>query len=337
MGEPVRWGVLGCARVFERRMAPAFAALGEDITLLAIASRDSAKAEATAARHNIPRAYGFYEALLHDPDIEAVYIPLPNDQHAPWTLQALAAGKHVLCDKPAALTLWDATLMARTAQSLGLRFIEGFMYRFHPQHARIQEIVQSGELGEVVDFAGTFTYPAPPPAPGGIRWNPQQGGGAFWDTGVYPLNAARFHFGTEPIAVSAASRWDAATGVDLHTTALLEWADGRTATITGGFDQAFTTVYEVSGFDGVVRADRAFQVGDSGVTIMVRVGDTVRVETLPHFEQYAAQLRHFCAGVRDPALPLWPAENGVAQARVAEAVMRSARQRRRVRLDEVDL
>jgi predicted dehydrogenase len=315
-------------------MAPGFAAAREAATLVAVASRSKDKAEATATRHNVGRAHGSYENLLADPDVEAVYIPLPNDQHCEWTLRALEAGKHVLCDKPGALTYADAVRMASAARAAGLRLMEGFMCRHHPQHARVAETVASGEVGEAVHFTGTFTYPAEY-APGAIRWSREHGGGALLDTGVYPINVARLLFGAEPIAVSAVAAWDEGTDVDRHTIALLEWADGRTASVMGGFDQAFTTRYEVRGRSGVVTAERAFQVGDAGVTLSIRVGDDTRTEHLPHVDQYGREIEHFSRCVRDPSLPLWPGEDGAAQARVVEAVIRSARERRRVALEEV--
>jgi predicted dehydrogenase len=217
----------------------------ENAELFAIASRSEEKARQFASKYDVSHTYGSYESLLCDPDIEAVYIPLPNDQHCTWTLQALAAGKHVLCDKPVALSYTDAYAMSVAARGKNLRLQEGFMYRHHPQHERVREILRSGEIGEPVHFVGAFAYVANFD-PSNIRMNTAQGGGAFLDVGVYPLNAARWLFG-EPVAVTAAERTEPATGIDLHTTVLMEWADGKTGTLIGGFDQPFTTRYEVVG------------------------------------------------------------------------------------------
>lgn len=324
MAEPVRWGVLGCARVFERRMVPGFAS-ADNAQLLAVASRSEKKARQVAARHGIPHAYGgdgAYERLLADPQIEAVYIPLPNDQHADWTRRALEAGKHVLCDKPMTLSAADALANANLAHTLNLRLMEGFMWRHHPQHVRIKEIVESDTIGAVRQFRGVFTYKATPD-PSNIRWQPTQGGGALLDVGVYPLNAARYHFGGEPSRVYATASRDAASGVDISTTALLEWEDGRTAFIVGAFDQTFTSRYEIVGTEGSVAAERAFQVGESGVTITIRVGDAVTTEGLPHVDQYGLEIAHFSACVRDVSLPLAPGEDGVAQMRVVDAIRQS--------------
>lgn len=332
---PVRWGTLGCARVFERRMVPGFAA-ASNAQLLAVASRTREKAEATAKTHGIPRAYGSYDALLADPEIEAVFIPLPNDQHAAWILRALDAGKHVLCDKPMTLTFADAQAGAQRARSRGLRLMEGFMYRHHPQHAWAKKRLAAGAIGTPAHFHAVFAYPAARD-PSNIRWNAAQGGGALLDVGVYGVNAARWLLESEPEAVYAAAVLDPETGVDTHTTCLLEFPGGRSAVVVGGFDQAFASRYEIVGRSGALVAERAFQVGEAGVRVRLRENnaDEETVERFPHIDQYGREIERFSAGVRDPSLPLDPGEDGVAQARVVEALRRSLMEGRRVPLDEV--
>ncbi|MBB6051294.1 Gfo/Idh/MocA family protein [Armatimonas rosea] len=322
--EAVRFGVLGCARVFERRMAPALKRAGNAV-LHAVASRSPEKATATAQRHGAAKAYGSYEALLADSEIEAVYIPLPNDQHAEWTVKALAAGKHVLCDKPLALSVAEAEWMAGAASASGLRLMEGFMYRHHPQHQKVFEVLRSGAIGEPVHFRGVFTYPATADH-AGIRWNPAQGGGAFLDVGVYPLNAARWLFGNEPTEAKALAVRDTATGVDIHTAALLAFPGGRTASLVAGFDQAFTSRYELIGREGSIVAERAFQVGESGVRVIVKANnsDTEEVFFFEHVDQFQLEVEHFAACVRDPQLSLEPGEDGVLQARAQELVRSAA-------------
>ena len=331
----IRWGVLGAgSRVFARRMVPAFAH-AENAELLAVASRNADTAREAAAQFGVPRAYGSYNDLLSDPDIEAVYLPLPNDLHAHWTLRALAAGKHVLCDKPVALTFADAQTMTRAAKSAGLRLMEGFMCRFHKQHERVREIIVSGEIGNAAHFDGAFTYPADKSA-GGIRWQAaQNGGGAFWDVGVYPVNMARFFWG-EPAEVFAVSHFDPATQADLHTVVVLEWDDGKTASIRCGFDQAFASRYEISGSGGTIRAERAFQIGESGVNIIITPNNgEPRTEFWPHTDCWAEEIRHFGACVREAARDLFPGESGLEQARVCEAIAISAREKRRVEVCEI--
>ena len=331
--DKVRWGVLGVARIFERRMAPAFAA-ARNAELFGIASRSADKAKDAATRHGIARHFASYDALLADTEIDAVYIPLPNNQHREWTLRAIEAGKHVLCDKPAALSFADASFMADAAHAANLRLMEGFMWRHHPQHSRVREIVSSGEIGSVAHFRGVFTYPATFD-PNNIRWQKGAGGGALLDVGVYPVNAARYHFDAEPVAVFAVSRWHEESGVDLHTIGTLEFADGKTASITGGLDQAFASRYEIVGERGSITAERAFQVGESGVTLTIRIGDTdTHTESFPHINHYVREIEDFSACILDPLLPLAPGENGAAQARVIEALQQSARTGRRIVLAE---
>lgn len=322
--DEVRFGVLGCARVFERRMAPALKGAGNAV-LHAVASRSVEKAQATAQKHGAVASYGSYEELLLDSNIQAVYIPLPNDQHAEWTQRALAAGKHVLCDKPMALTVADAETMAAAARARGLRLMEGFMYRHHPQHAFVQEQLAAGAIGEVAHFRGVFTYPATADH-AGIRWNPTQGGGAFLDVGVYPLNAARWLLSAEPISAQVVRRTDPVTGVDLHTAALLAFPEGRTASLIGGFDQAFTSRYELVGREGSITAERAFQVGESGVRVLIRANnsDTEVATFFPHVDQFQLEVEHFAACVLDPTLPLAPGEDGVAQAHAQALVVGSS-------------
>jgi predicted dehydrogenase len=315
-------------------MVPGFAAAGEAAELMAVASRSEEKARATAAKHGIPRAYGSYDALLADPEIEAVYIPLPNDQHAAWTLRALDAGKHVLCDKPAALIYADARRMADAARSANLQLMEGFMWRHHPQYARISEILASGEVGTLIHFRGVFTYSAPPDLTN-LRWQPAHGGGALLDVAVYPINAARAYVGEEPEAVYAAAVLEPSSGVDRHTSGLLEFADGRIAYFLGGFDQPFQSRYEIVGTNGSIIAERGFQIGEKGVNVIVRVGDEERTEFFPHVDQYGLEIAHISACIRDPAIPLSPGEDGTAQARLVEALRRSAAEKRRVQIAEI--
>lgn len=305
-------------------MAPALKRAGNAV-LHAVASRSQEKATATAQRHGAAKAYGSYEALLADSEIEAVYIPLPNDQHAEWTVKALAAGKHVLCDKPLALSVAEAEWMVGAASASGLRLMEGFMYRHHPQHQKVFEVLRSGAIGEPVHFRGIFTYPATADH-AGIRWNPAQGGGAFLDVGVYPLNAARWLFGSEPTEAKALAVRDVATGVDIHTAALLAFSSGRTASLVAGFDQAFTSRYELIGREGSIVAERAFQVGESGVRVIVKANnsDTEEVFFFEHVDQFQLEVEHFAACVRDPQLSLEPGEDGVLQARAQELVRSAA-------------
>jgi predicted dehydrogenase len=326
--KPVRWGVLGCARVFQKRMLPAFAA-SEHNTLTALASRDFAKAQSVADANGIPHAFGDYDALLAAPDIDAVYIPLPNDIHAEYTERALLAGKHVLCDKPFTLNSADAKHCAALADARGLRLMEGFMYRHHPQHMFVQGLLLRGDIGVLTRIDTTFCYTATIEH-AGIRWNPTQGGGALWDVGVYGINLARMYMG-EPQSVYSRLAMHAETGVDIHNTVVLDYADGRHAILHSGFDQAFSSTATLTGTLGSITLERAFQVGEAGTRVRYRSHGTDDVQTMefPYINQWQRELDDFALSVRIPETPLVGGENGVAQSVVMDAVIRSAQSGRR--------
>jgi D-xylose 1-dehydrogenase (NADP+, D-xylono-1,5-lactone-forming) len=311
--KPVRWGVLGCARVFERRMVPAFGAAPE-AELIAVASRSEEKARATAEKHSIPRFFGSYDALLADPDVEAVFLPLPNDQHAHWTKKALLAGKHVLCDKPMTLSVSDAEANAALAREKNLRLMEGFMFRFHPQHTRVKEIAASGAIGAVTRFEASFGYPATPDRTN-IRWNKAQGGGALLDVGVYGISAARYFLG-EPTDGHVFQTVEPDSGVDLASLATFVFPSGVLASVACSFAEAFSSTYKLIGTAGSIVAERAFQIGESGVNLRIRAhnANDETVEFFPHVDSYTLELSHFSACVRDPQRSLSPGEDGVAQA-----------------------
>lgn len=321
--KPVRWGVLGCARVFQKRMLPAFAASGLN-TLTALASRDVDKATSVANANGIPHVFGDYDALLASQEIDAVYIPLPNDIHAEYTERALLAGKHVLCDKPFTLNSADAKRCAVLADERNLRLMEGFMYRHHPQHLFVQGLVQRGDIGVLTRIDATFCYTATVEH-AGIRWNPAQGGGALWDVGVYGINLARMYMG-EPAGVYTRLAMHTETGVDIHNTVVLDYANGCHAILHSGFDQAFASTATLTGTLGSITLERAFQVGEAGIRVTYRSNgkDDVHTMEFPYINQWQRELDDFALSVRIPGNPLITGENGVAQSVVMDAVIRSA-------------
>jgi predicted dehydrogenase len=326
--KPVRWGVLGCARVFQKRMLPAFAA-SELNTLTALASRDYDKAKSVADANGIPYAFGDYDALLTSPDIDAVYIPLPNDIHAEYTERALRAGKHVLCDKPFTLNSDDAKRCAALADERDLRLMEGFMFRHHPQHVFVQGLIQRGDIGALMRIDSTFCYTATIEH-AGIRWNPAQGGGALWDVGVYGINLARMYMG-EPSGVYTGLAVHAETGVDIHNTVVLDYPDGRHAILHSGFDQAFASTATLTGTLGSITLERAYQVGETGIRVTYKSGgkDDIHVMEFPYINQWQRELDDFALSIRIPGNPLLVGEDGVAQSVVMDAVIRSAQSGRR--------
>ncbi len=228
MTERVRWGVLGCASIAVNKVIPAMQR-SKLCDVTAIASRDEPRAAAAAAELGIPKSYGGYQEILDDPDIEAVYIPLPNHLHATWTLRAAAAGKHVLCEKPLAMSSAEAQEMVDGCQAAGVALMEAFMYRLHPLWVRVRELVRDGAVGELEAIQAFFSYRNLDPV--NIRNVTEFGGGALMDIGCYPVNVARMMFDAEPVTVAGVVRRDPSFGTDALTSAVLDFG-GRHATFT---------------------------------------------------------------------------------------------------------
>ena len=222
--QKIRWGVLGTAGIALKKVIPAMQ-LGQVTEVTAIASRDLAKAKEAAARLGIRKTYGSYEDLLADPEIDAVYNPLPNHLHAPWTIQAASAGKHVLCEKPIALNRSEVVAMMEARDRNRVKIGEAFMVRTHPQWLRAREIAQSGEIGAVRSFLGAFSYFNDDPH--NIRNVASYGGGGLMDIGCYPIFTSRFLLGEEPKSVIAAIERDPAFHTDRLTSAILDYPSGQ--------------------------------------------------------------------------------------------------------------
>jgi predicted dehydrogenase len=227
-GDRVRWGVLGCASIAVHKVVPAMQRSAR-CDVIAIASRSAPRAQETAGVLGIPRAYGRYEDLLADADVEAVYIPLPNHLHAEWTGRAAEAGKHVLCEKPLAMNAPEAARMVEGCREAGVALMEAFMYRLHPLWRRAHELVADGTVGELETIQAFFSYRNVDPA--NIRNIAAYGGGALMDIGCYPINVARWFFAGEPDRIVASLRTDATFGTDVLTSAILEFS-GRQAAFT---------------------------------------------------------------------------------------------------------
>ncbi len=243
----LRWGVLGAAGIATKQVIPAMQR-GRCTRVTAIASRDPARAEAVASQLDIARAHGSYEALLRDPDVDAVYVPLPNHLHVPWSIRALEAGKHVLCEKPVGMNAGEARqLEAAAAARPRLKVMEAFMYRFHPQWQRARALVREGAIGDVRAIHTWFSYHNVDPL--NIRNMTEAGGGALMDIGCYGISVARFIFGLEPRRISAVSDVDARFGTDRQTAATLDF-DGAAATFTCATQLARHQRVEIVGTGG---------------------------------------------------------------------------------------
>lgn len=222
---PIRIGVLGAAAIVPMALTRPAQAVPE-AQIVALAARDPQRAQAFARKHHIPRVHRTYNDLIADPEIDAIYNPLPNSLHAEWTIRALQAGKHVLCEKPFASNAQEAEEMARTARETGLVLSEAFAYRYHPLTSRVKEILASGELGKIRHIEAQFCFLLP--SPKNIRFNYQLAGGALMDSGCYPVSLIRFLAEAEPRVESAQARLFSPQ-VDHKMSADLSFADGRTA------------------------------------------------------------------------------------------------------------
>jgi predicted dehydrogenase len=328
-GTRLRWGILGCARISRRGLIPGIqgSRTGE---LHALASRDPETARDWAAAFGIPRSYGGYDALLADPEIDAVYIPLPNELHRPWVMAAADAGKHVLCEKPLSLDAAEAAAMVAHCRSRSVVLMEAFMWRHQPRTLQIRALVQNGAIGALRLIRSSFSFPI---EPGDWRLDPARGGGALWDVGCYGVNTARLFAGGEPELVRAVAH-EGPTGVDLSVAASLRFPGGILASIDGSFEQPFRCVYELVGTKGVIEVPDAYlppplrpvaYQRTIGATSDADAGSD-RVERL-EFEgtnQYAAMVDAFAQSVAQGGL-LEPAEDGLAQMRVLDEILAACR------------
>jgi xylose dehydrogenase (NAD/NADP) len=269
----LRWGLLSTARI-NRLLIPAIRA-GARSELTTVASRALDRARAYGVEWRIPRALASYEALVADPDVDVIYNPLPNSLHADWTVKALDAGKHVLCEKPLALTVEDVDRIADAAKRNGKVAAEAFMYRHHPLTHAAQAIVKSGRLGRIRGYKGAFTFPLT--REGDVRLDPALGGGSLWDVGCYPLSYSNLLAGAAPVEVFG---WQqlAPTKIDLEFSAMMRYADGAVAQLDSGFIGPFRAGMAVIGTNATLRIDRPFRTDDrSG--LQLTIGDDT--EPLP--------------------------------------------------------
>ena len=308
----LRWGILGTARI-NRRLIPAFRVAARS-ELVAVASRTRARADAYAAEWQIPRAFEGYQALLDDPAIDAVYLSLPNSLHVPWTLAAVAAGKHVLCEKPMALLAADIDRIHTAATAAKVVVEEGFMYRHEPLTTKGLELVHGGALGTVRAIVSGFTFlltDATNP-----RLDPALGGGSLWDVGCYPVTYARLLTGRDPKMVFGSAQWHA-SGVDEEFMGMLRFPGGTTATIYSGFRAALRTWLEVIGSDGSLTVPNPFKPGIRETLTLERDGRIEAIAVAGSPELFVRQVEHFAASVLDGA----PSVVTHADSRYAAATM----------------
>jgi predicted dehydrogenase len=333
MTSTIRWGVLGAAAIATGRTMPA---LNEapSATLLALASRDADKGRKVAQQLGIPRLHASYEALLADPEIDAVYVPLPNQLHFEWALRALQAGKHVLCEKPLCVSADQVARLCEERDRSGRHIEEGFAFRNHPQWARLDEIIAEGTIGDVrsvhVTLAKQFLDPAD------VRNDPAAGGGALYDLGSYAISACNLVFKKPPLRVVAALDRDPAFGIDRLSSALLDYGDRHAAFTVGtqaGSDAWGThQQFSVLGARGWMRMNFGFAHARP-TACQLEVGDSSSVGAFPSatytFEpvnHYLLQVERFSRLLLGQSVPSWPIEDALDTLRTIEALFASARQ-----------
>ena len=323
----IQWGILSTANIGIKRVIPAILS-GERGTIAAIASRDASRAAEVAARFAIPGSYGSYEALLNDSAIDAIYNPLPNHLHVEWTVKALNAGKHVLCEKPLGINAMQTQAIVDARDRSQKRVIEAFMVRHHPQWHRVRALVRGGRIGTVRSIQSAFLFTVLDPH--NVRNQAKLGGGALYDVGCYPLVTARYIFGAEPTRAIALIDRDAKLGIDTLTSGLLEFPGGGQLVFSSAFRAAAYQRVTILGTDGRIEVPVPFTpskdlacriIIDSGKSLD---GASAEFEDFAAVDQYALQCDAAAAVFLGETQQEFPIEDGMATMRIIDALYRSA-------------
>ncbi len=328
----LRWGILGVAGI-NRRLLPAFSRAA-NAEVVAIASRSLHRARAAAKDAGIPRAHAGYQALLDDPEIDAVYIPLPNTLHGEWTMKAADRGKHILCEKPLAPTAREARQVVDYCAASDVRLMDGFMWPHHPRTAKLWELLAGGGLGEVRQVIGSFTFHMASLQTQNIRLQADLAGGSLLDLGCYPVFAIRWAFGAEPVRVFATAQF--MRGVDVSMNAILWLADGRMASFDCGFTMPHRQALEITCTKGVVRVAEMWLPPGHATYEIRRDGKPPKIVTIEGEDQIVRMVEGFSRAVQQglpvPAAP----EEAVLTLRVLDALARSAREGKEVLVNASD-
>ena len=323
--DKVKWGVLGAASIATKKVIPGMQK-GEWSEITAIASRDLKKAEDAARKLGIPRAYGSYEELLADKEIEAIYNPLPNHLHVPWSIKAAEAGKHVLCEKPLSLNVAEAKTLLPVRDRTGVKIGEAFMVKTHPQWLRTRELIRKGEIGELRAIVGAFSYFNRDPR--NVRNKAEWGGGGMMDIGCYPITTSRFIFGEEPARVAGLIERDPDFKTDRLASVILEFPSGQSM-FTCSTQLVPYQRMQFLGTKGRIEIEIPFNaLPDRATRIFIDdardvFGGGIRIETIPVCDQYAVQGDAFSRAIREGSEVPVPLEDAIANMAVIEAVFRA--------------
>jgi D-xylose 1-dehydrogenase (NADP+, D-xylono-1,5-lactone-forming) len=315
--DAVRWGIVSTAKINERVLPQLRDS--EQVEVAAVASRSAEAARAYADQWAIPRPYGSYQALLADPDVEAVYLPLPNSMHVEWSIRALEAGKHVLCEKPMDRRVAAVRRAFEVAEQAGLILIEAFMYRHNPQTKKAKELVAGGAVGDLRLVRGSFGFTLDRPQD--VRLQADLDGGALMDVGCYCVSGARLFCGEAEVAIGRQVL--APGGVDIRFAGTLTFPEEVMAHFDCGLDVPFSSLLEVVGSQGTLRLPSPFLIEDPGIELL-REGEPVERLELEPAGSYRLEFEDMGAAIRNGGKPLLGREDAIGQARAIEALHRSA-------------
>jgi D-xylose 1-dehydrogenase (NADP+, D-xylono-1,5-lactone-forming) len=323
MAEKVRWGILGAAGIAKRRVVPAMQQ-SQHNEVVAIASRTIDKAKAFAGELNIPKAYGSYEELIADPNIDAIYNPLPNSEHATWSILCAEAGKPTLCEKPLAKDATEAQTIVDAFARRNILFAEGFMYRFHPQTVKVKELVDSGVVGDFTSMQATFTFRIR--SEEDIRLSKPLAGGGLMDVGCYCVNVMRLMTGQEPERARAIARVGIKSGVDEWLAGILAFPSGVIGHFDCGVRAQRTHSYEIRGTEGRILVEAGF-VAEPHESPVIRIwrGDQYEEITIPGVNQYTLMADDFAEALLNNRPPRYVPQDAVDNMRAIDMLYASAR------------
>jgi D-xylose 1-dehydrogenase (NADP+, D-xylono-1,5-lactone-forming) len=327
----VNWGIVSTAHI-NRRVIPMIQSSPRG-RLVAVASRDLIKGQAYAATWKIPHTFGSYEEMLASDTVDAVYISLPNHLHCEWSIKALQAGKHVLCEKPIAISVNEVEKMIRTSQETGKHLAEAFMFRHHPQTKLVGEWIRTGKLGEITLVQGMFSF-SMQNKDTNVRLVANYGGGSLWDIGVYPLSFAQYIYGHPPKSVIA-NQWVGESGVDESFAGQMDYGEGQTAQIGCSFRNPYATPFSIHGTLGRLEMNRPFSninEADSQLLFTPVDGETEKVN-IEKIDAYLAEIEDMQAAILDGTPNLIHLEESLDHIRTARALYAAAQTRQIVYLD----
>ena len=341
MHSKIKFGIIGCSRIAKRSVIPAITK-SEFAETEMIGSRSIDKAKIFSDEFNCEK-YGTFEDVISDDSVDAVYISTPIGTHEEWAIKAASAGKHILCEKSSTTSFESAKKMTEHSKQNNVRILEGFVFRFHPQHQKVKELIDNNKIGDLVSFNGSFGFPAFPE--GDIRYDSKLGGGFLNDSGCYPINASRMIFEEEPIGVSCILSIDAKTGVDTRGTSYIIFENEKTASITYGNGNYYQAMYNIWGSEGIISLERAYSVPPdfkTKVNIQYstennwdgRKSENYQINAVDHFTE---MINAFCLEISGNKKFSFNFEEELKnQAKVMDAHRISSNEKRFVSLDEIN-